>query len=228
MSLPFVVQAGRKTRTRESRLIALASLVEVSQAPLVRAGSRFPSYRCKHSSLFAFYLQFDTGPRSEKFEKHDKEKGDHESLVASTFQRMRHPSGRKHSSRPSTSDGIALREKERILERDPEPEKERNRPSPLLKEKSSKDTAVLRKRTSSTSDVTARSPALAAQAAGAPAIKPGRSVLEQIGTSDHNGWMRKKNDQFNSWRMRYFVLKGPHLYILKSNDKSVGVGMRRY
>lgn len=140
---------------------------------------------------------------------------------------MRHPSGRKHSSRPSTSDGVALREKEKMLERDSEPEKEKNQPSPSLREKSSKDPAVLRKRTSSTSDVAARSPAFAAQAAGAPPIRPGKSVLEQIGTSDHNGWMRKKNDQFNSWRMRYFVLKGPHLYILKSNDKSVSVEATR-
>lgn len=114
-----------------------------------------------------------------------------------------------------------------MLERDSEPEKEKNRPSPSLREKSSKDPAVLRKRTSSTSDVAARSPAFAAQAAGAPPIRPGKSVLEQIGTSDHNGWMRKKNDQFNSWRMRYFVLKGPHLYILKSNDKSVSVEATR-
>ena len=64
---------------------------------------------------------------------------------------------------------------------------------------------------------------MVAQAAGAPLMRPGKSVLEQIGTSDHNGWMRKKNDQFNSWRMRYFVLKGPHLYILKSNDRMVGI-----
>ncbi|KIP10364.1 hypothetical protein PHLGIDRAFT_125572 [Phlebiopsis gigantea 11061_1 CR5-6] len=157
---------------------------------------------------------------SEKNEKPEKEKGDHESLMASTFQRMRHPSGRKHSSRPSTSDGVAIREKERVL-LEPEPERDfKPRPSPSLRERSPKDSAVLRKRTSSTSDAAVRSPSMVPPAAGAPLMRPGRSVLEQIGTSDHNGWMRKKNDQFNSWRMRYFVLKGPHLYILKSNDRA--------
>lgn len=152
------------------------------------------------------------------------EKGDHESIMSQTFHRMRHPSGRK-SGRPSTSDGIAIREKEKerlTVERDSEPEdkvRSRPRPSPSLREKS-REREVLRKRTSSTSDVAARSPAAAAQAMGAPAMKPGKSVLAQIGTPDHNGWIRKKNDQFNSWRNRYCVLKGPHLYILKSNDKS--------
>ena len=92
--------------------------------------------------------------RSEKGEKGDKgdkekEKGDHESIMASTFHRMRHPSGRK-SGRPSTSDGVAMREKPKsIIERDSEPEEktmQRLRPKPSLREKS-RDREVLRKRT---------------------------------------------------------------------------------
>jgi hypothetical protein len=138
--------------------------------------------------------------------------------MSSTFHRMRHPSSRKPSGRPSTSDGTAARDKDKAFDSEPEREK---RPSPSLKERSPKDAAVLRKRTSSTSDVATRPPAEVTASAGAPVIKPGKRVLEQIGTPDHSGWLRKKNDQFNSWRMRYLVLKGPHLYLLKSNDKSV-------
>jgi hypothetical protein len=52
-------------------------------------------------------------------------------------------------------------------------------------------------------------------------LKPGQSILDQIGEPDHQGWMRKKGDRYNSWKSRYFVLKGSHLYILKTQDKSV-------
>lgn len=99
------------------------------------------------------------------------------------------------------------------------------KPSPSLKEPKVKDPAVLRKRTSSTSDVASKSPLLASQAAGGMALKPGKSIIEQIGIPDHNGWMRKKSDRYNSWKMRYFVLKGPHLYFLKSDGKAVGFRM---
>ncbi|GJE87501.1 hypothetical protein PsYK624_035840 [Phanerochaete sordida] len=162
----------------------------------------------------------EKGEKGEKPEKAEKEKGDHESIMSQTFHRMRHPSGRR-TGRPSTSDGIAMRERDQGSERESEPEgksRSRVRPPPSLRDKS-REREVLRKRTSSTSDVT-RSPAAAAQAMGAPPMKPGKSVLAQIGAPDHNGWIRKKNDQFNSWRNRYCVLKGPHLYVLKSNDKS--------
>ncbi|KXN84942.1 Protein pob1 [Leucoagaricus sp. SymC.cos] len=51
-------------------------------------------------------------------------------------------------------------------------------------------------------------------------VKPGQSILEQIGEPDHVGWMRKKGDRYNSWKNRYFVLKGPHMYCLRSDNKS--------
>ena len=57
---------------------------------------------------------------------------------------------------------------------------------------------------------------------GPNALKPGKSIVEQIGQPDHQGWMRKKGDHYNSWKVRYFIIKGPHLYILRSNSKSVG------
>jgi hypothetical protein len=52
------------------------------------------------------------------------------------------------------------------------------------------------------------------------ALKQGQSILEQIGTPDHEGWMRKKGERYNSWKVRYFALKGPHLYCLRSNSKT--------
>ncbi|EAU82730.2 hypothetical protein CC1G_10635 [Coprinopsis cinerea okayama7 len=51
-------------------------------------------------------------------------------------------------------------------------------------------------------------------------IKQGLSILEQVGEPDHTGWMRKKGVRYNSWKLRYCVLKGEHLYILRNNSKS--------
>ncbi|KAI9462035.1 hypothetical protein F5148DRAFT_1214326 [Russula earlei] len=51
-------------------------------------------------------------------------------------------------------------------------------------------------------------------------LKSGQSILEQIGEPDHKGWMRKRGERYNSWKNRYFVLKGPHLYWLRSNNAS--------
>lgn len=52
-------------------------------------------------------------------------------------------------------------------------------------------------------------------------VKPGQSILDQIGEPDHVGWMRKRGDRYNSWKNRYFVLKGPHMYCLKSDSRAV-------
>jgi hypothetical protein len=84
-----------------------------------------------------------------------------------------------------------------------------------------RDSAVLRKRTMSAGDV----PKFAGgegSGTGTGKLKAGQSILEQIGAPDHNGWMRKKGERYNSWKMRYFVLKGSHLYCLRSNSKAVG------
>ncbi|KAJ3874772.1 hypothetical protein F5051DRAFT_415971 [Lentinula edodes] len=51
-------------------------------------------------------------------------------------------------------------------------------------------------------------------------LKPGQSILDQIGEPDHAGWMRKKGDRYNSWKLRYFVLKGPHMYYMRSDSHS--------
>lgn len=52
-------------------------------------------------------------------------------------------------------------------------------------------------------------------------LKPGQSILDQIGEADHTGWMMKKGDRYNAWKQRYFVLKGPHMYCLKSDSHAV-------
>jgi len=53
------------------------------------------------------------------------------------------------------------------------------------------------------------------------AIKQGQNTLEQIGEPDHVGWMRKREDNYNVRKLRYFVLKDPHMYILRSDNKAV-------
>lgn len=56
---------------------------------------------------------------------------------------------------------------------------------------------------------------------GVPTMFPG--ILMRIGTPDHEGWMRKKGGYYNTWKKRYFVLKGKHLYWLRSNSVFVSV-----
>lgn len=47
------------------------------------------------------------------------------------------------------------------------------------------------------------------------AVTDGSNLLERIGTPDYTGWMQKKGEKYNSWKPRFFVLKGIHLYWLK-------------
>jgi hypothetical protein len=94
-------------------------------------------------------------------------------------------------------------------------EKRNSKDSGNTKEK--RDPALLRK---PVSPVTDASPTFGT---GPGSLKAGQSILEQIGTPDHNGWMRKKGDRYNTWKTRYFVLQGPHLYWLKSNSSSVRI-----
>lgn len=86
-----------------------------------------------------------------------------------------------------------------------------------------KDHTMLRKRTLSKPEgLNAAAVEVTGNGAAGP-IKQGQNILEQIGEPDHTGWMRKKGDRYNAWKLRYFILKGPHLYCLRSNNKSVGV-----
>lgn len=79
---------------------------------------------------------------------------------------------------------------------------------------------VLRKRSASGGEVprVSQVPPRSEPGPGA-ALKQGQSILEQIGTPDHEGWMRKKGERYNSWKARYFVLKGPHLYCMRNNNR---------
>lgn len=42
------------------------------------------------------------------------------------------------------------------------------------------------------------------------------SALSKIGTPDFAGFLKKKGDRYNSWKTRYFVLKGARLYYLRN------------
>jgi hypothetical protein len=94
---------------------------------------------------------------------------------------------------------------------DPDP-KDRGKDSPSAKDsefakEKPTDPALLRKR-------------------GSPmpgTLKPGMGMLDQIGEPDYSGWMRKRGDRYNNWKQRYFILKGPHLYYLRSNSKTVSI-----
>ena len=138
-------------------------------------------------------------------------------------------SSRKSSGRPSTSDGStpsSLRNglrsasesdpKKRDMERGKSLEKMRDpeKGTPKVKPTELKEADVPpRKQT--------RTPLDGRGSRGPNALKPGESIVEQIGHPDHEGWMRKKGDHYNSWKLRYFIIKGPHLYILRSNSKAV-------
>jgi hypothetical protein len=127
--------------------------------------------------------------------------------------------GRKSSGRPSTADGTSHGASS-TLTADTGSTKRDSRDSGASKER--KDPSLLRKRTSSTTSPTAaRGDAGDRKPNVGTTLKAGQSILQQIGAPDHNGWLRKKGDRYNTWKNRYFVLKGPHLYWLRSNSTTV-------
>ncbi|KAF5322385.1 hypothetical protein D9619_000742 [Psilocybe cf. subviscida] len=87
-----------------------------------------------------------------------------------------------------------------------------------------KEHSTLRKRTVSTPGTSSAnaSTVVASEVNGAsgPNFKEGQNILEQIGEPDFAGWMRKKGDRYNTWKSRYFILKGPHLYWMKGDAKA--------
>lgn len=84
--------------------------------------------------------------------------------------------------------------------------------------KEERDRALLRKRGSG--GESPKSPVSAPPSNG-PGLVQGRSVLEQIGTPDFNGWLMKKGEHYNTWKNRYCVLKGHNLYWMRSNSVTV-------
>lgn len=150
--------------------------------------------------------------------------GDDVSEKGSSFYlpRLYSTSGRKTSSsgRPSTPAAPKRGSKDdKESYRDGTADKER-KDSKEAKEGRTEH-ATLRKRTSSYPGSHPASPELPKSEGTVGQLKPGQSILEQIGEADHTGWMRKRGDRYNSWKLRYFVLKGPHLYCLRSDSLSV-------
>lgn len=45
------------------------------------------------------------------------------------------------------------------------------------------------------------------------------AALRQIGKPDKVGYLKKRGERYNTWKTRYFVLKGSHLYYLKSENE---------
>ena len=72
-----------------------------------------------------------------------------------------------------------------------------------------------------TTDINVNAPETVNGVSGFKFIKQGVNIMDRIGEPDHTGWMRKRGDKYNFWKSRYFILKGPHLYFLRSNNKSV-------
>ncbi|KAF8632449.1 hypothetical protein AX15_001885 [Amanita polypyramis BW_CC] len=118
--------------------------------------------------------------------------------------------GRKSSGRPQTPNGSPKLFKQAEKEKD-------------------RETVVLRKRPASSSGYIppGMAPTSVAEKDGSPVngtngeavpLKQGQSIMEQIGEPDHSGWMRKRGERYNTWRTRYFLLSGPHLYCLKNNS----------
>jgi hypothetical protein len=71
------------------------------------------------------------------------------------------------------------------------------------------------------SPVPTAGPSGMAGAGGAIKLRPGAKALDQLrqtlGEADFAGWMMKKGERYNTWKLRLFYLKGPHLYYLRSN-----------
>lgn len=139
------------------------------------------------------------------YEKGEKEK------PASTFSRLYHIGDRKSSI--SKHDVEELSARQVALDRAASPA---DTPTKLSKEE--KDRALLRKRTSG--GETPKSPTPAPSSNG-PGLIRGRSVIEQIGTPDFNGWLMKKGEHYNTWKNRYCILKGHNLYWMRSNNNAV-------
>lgn len=48
-------------------------------------------------------------------------------------------------------------------------------------------------------------------------------ALSKIGTPDYTGFLKKKGDRYNTWKTRYFVLKGARLYYLRNERVSTAL-----
>jgi hypothetical protein len=99
----------------------------------------------------------------------------------------------------------------------------------MFDEKEKRHSATLRKRTTSNPNVATaineKDATDNSETVKSGNVQEGVCIIDQIGKPDYTGWMRKKADRYNSWKMRYFILKGPHLYFLRSNNASVSCAL---
>lgn len=130
---------------------------------------------------------------------------------SSTLSLSRLYGGKKTSGRPPTSDGSVSSSLRNVSHSDQFDEKK------SLKEKTSEKQRDKDAAKEKDSSITLRT-----RADGPSMFHPGQSIIDQIGTPDHHGWMRKKGDHYNAWKLRYFIIKGPHLYVLRGDNKAVG------
>lgn len=134
------------------------------------------------------------------------------STSTSAFSKLRHIGDRKSSiSKNSVGE---LNARQNALERTASPVTSSTKQS-----KEDKDRALLRKRTSGGDSGSPIPPPL--PSGSGPGLVHGRSVLEQIGTPDFNGWLMKKGEHYNTWKQRYCVLKGHNLYWMRSSENTV-------
>jgi hypothetical protein len=208
---------GRGVWTVVGPQIGIVCLATPSTGQLASQESQRPDIRMSLMSTLDRLLRMLTKGQCRLMD-HDPPSEKHSTLNLS---RLYGGTIRKASGRPSTSDGstsaISPKELRGTKEKEEKKEKEKKAKTTekgIKDEKEIGPSVVLRKRPELNGEIPPRS---------MQPLKPGQSVLEQIGEPDHKGWMRKKGDRYNSWKSRYFVLKGPHLYILKSEDKSVSV-----
>ena len=55
-------------------------------------------------------------------------------------------------------------------------------------------------------------------------LNPSLPILTQIGTPDFSGWIRKRGEKYrNNWKLRYCVLKGGDLYVLRGDGANVSL-----
>lgn len=52
------------------------------------------------------------------------------------------------------------------------------------------------------------------------AVSAEGAVMNRIRPVDHEGWMRKKGERYNSWKPRYLALKGSDLVLLRDPSAS--------
>ncbi|CED85055.1 Sterile alpha motif, type 2 [Phaffia rhodozyma] len=68
--------------------------------------------------------------------------------------------------------------------------------------------------------VSSGSPTEASAAAAPSATQTYGRALDRVPKADFSGFLKKKGERYNSWKMRYCVLVGPHFYYLKSENDS--------